>query len=103
MWKSGKSLRATRTFFPQANVDNFQVFHRACGRKFFVGFSTEIPCTFHKPLWKFFRQNFTPQARGKPYSRLLILAVISRMVFCRSVLPSFSATSILRMLYRAVE
>ncbi len=54
MWKSGIQLREATYFYPQANVEEAEVFNRGCGREkqveFFHSFLFHIPQT----LWKKF-------------------------------------------------
>lgn len=84
MWKSGFSLRTAITFFPQEIVKNKVVFPQEKMKRIEEKFSTEIFSTFHKALWKNYRQE-------------LILALISRMWFCKLVSPAFKALSTLLM------
>ena len=84
MWKSGFSLRTAITFFPQEIVENKVVFPQEKMKKIEEKFSTEIFLTFHKVLWKNYRQE-------------LILALISRIWFCKLVSPAFKALSTLLM------
>ena len=89
MWKSGFFLTAATLFYSQGGVEKEELFHRLFWRSFDSYLSTEKFSTFHRPCVKNYRQE-------------LMLAVMSRMLFCRLVSPFFRASSILRMAYRAV-
>ena len=52
MWKSGKCPTAATTFFPQAVVDEFWVFHRQNWRNPKYEFSTGILSTIHTSCGK---------------------------------------------------
>ena len=49
MWKTGFCIRGLSDFYPQANVQHWDVFHSHCGRIFLPKFSTEKFSTFHSP------------------------------------------------------
>ena len=49
MWKTGFCIRGLSDFYPQANVQHWDVFHSRCGRIFLPKFSTEKFSTFHSP------------------------------------------------------
>ena len=89
MWKTLVFLRDTITFFPQVTVNKKIVFHRAEGSGERQNLSTENFSTFHSLC-------------GENYRQELILAVMSRMLFCNVVSPCFSAISTLRIAYKAV-
>ncbi len=86
MWKTGKSIALSRPFFPQEKKVSVQVFNRQKIRNFCAPFSTA--CFFHKR--KSCGSVFT-------HRQELMLAVISRMLFCRVALPLCRDTSTLRM------
>ena len=89
MWKTHFFLRAASTFSPQPNVYKKNVFHRKGERRKMNGLFTENFSTFHSLC-------------GENYRQELILAVMSRMLFCNVVSPCFKAISTLRMAYKAV-
>ncbi len=120
MWKSPFSLRAPTVFSPQAKLENFKVFHIRVGRDFFAkAFHSFFSPQFNN-LWRnFCRQKLlksychweersdAPQGGFcnptvcndcTVYKQELILAVISRTLFCSTSLFFFSSSSTLRML-----
>lgn len=94
MWKSGISPRGAMIFYQQADVERYRVFNRGCGSKEKIKMLHRL--SIHNP------QRFVEKA-AMIYRQELILAVISRMLFCRLVSPSFRPTSTLRMAYSTVE
>ncbi len=89
MWITSIFLTAAAIFYAQPNLDNFPVFHSPCEKQNREKLSTEKLSTFHSPC-------------EIPYRQELMLAVMSRMWFCSSVLPAFSSVSTLRTLYSTV-
>ena len=89
MWKSGFCLTATGIFYPQAYVDEREVFHTPMWRRFLLGVFHRI--FFHIPqaLWKKLEAH---------YRQELMFAVMSRMLFSSVVSPFFSWVSTLRIL-----
>ena len=90
MWKSGICLRNQRFFYQQS----------LCGKS--LGYQQE------KFLWKkekFVHRNFfhIPQTLWINYRQELMLAVMSRMWFCRLLSPSAKALSTFLMEYKMVE
>ena len=59
MWKTVFSLRTTILFCPQANVDEFSLFHRLCGENFCFELCTGKVSTIHSPCGKIFDNNGT--------------------------------------------
>ena len=72
------------TFFPQGVWVNFSLFHSGENRKDSVTFSTVQLILFPQDVWKKERLY---------YKQELILAVMSRMLFCSSESPLFSFCS----------
>ena len=111
MWITGISVTATGKFYPQANVQEVKLFHKACGGKFSPKLSTEKFSTFHRGCGKKIeaQRNQTQNADLKTFlyplalwqrqhhREELMLAVMSRMLFCMLVSPFFRASSTLRM------
>ena len=101
MWKSGFLLRAAILFFPQGDVGIFTGIHRVCGKKICAGFVHRKSFHNPQPLWINFGLQkvyvtFLCQTRKEQrisYRQELILAVISRMAFCRAGSPVFIAAS----------
>ena len=90
MWKTHISLRAATEIFPQPYVKRSYFIHSLCGQNLMQSVIHSL--SFHIPqtLWiKIERKN--------PYRQLLMLAVISRILFCRLVSPDFSIASTLRI------
>ena len=56
MWKSGIFLRITRVFYPQANVEEFCLFHSLCEDNFPGNLSTEMFSTLHRHCGKHLRE-----------------------------------------------
>lgn len=91
MWKTRASLVLPRKIHPQPSVDKKQLFHTP-GDKIFpfsVIHKKKFPCP--QRLWR----NFLAQKR--PYSLLLMLAVMSRTASLSSPLLVFKVDSILLM------
>ncbi len=91
MWKSGFCLTAVRLFYSHPLWNFFTVFHNPCEQRFSEKVFHSKFSTFHSPCGIYFS-----------YKQLLILAVISRILFCSSASPSFKSISTLRMLYSTV-
>ena len=72
MWKSGIQLREATYFYPQANVEEAEVFNRGCGREkqveFFHSFLFHIPQT----LWRVSDEQLVVSSYGFPFGDVIL-------------------------------